>query len=433
MALDGTRTFVGFGFGSIQAGLFLREAFQSDNFRRLVVAEVVPEVVARLRQAGGFYRVNIAHPDRIETAEVGPIEPCDPALPEDRRRLVEAVAEAQEIATAIPNVSLYGAGGASSVRGILAEGLLLKVRRGGPRAAVYAAENHNRAARLLEELVLEEVPPGKRNPIRSRVCFLDTVIGKISGVVTEPTRRDLAPFVPGAGHAFLVEAFNAILVSRVRFHPPFRRGIEVFEEKDDLQPFEEAKLFGHNATHALAAYLGRMMGLERMAEVRDAPGLMPFLRRAFLEESGKSLIRRHRGRDPLFTCEGFRHYAEDLLERMTNPFLMDTVERVGRDPRRKLGWNDRLVGTMRLALSEGVEPIRYALGAAAASAALDPRFLDSQEPVLHWMEPIWSPEKNDPLERQRVSVMIEEARKCIRAWREAGFPDLERFLRERQK
>ena len=32
-------TFVGFGFGAIQAGLFLYEAYRSGNFGRLVVAE----------------------------------------------------------------------------------------------------------------------------------------------------------------------------------------------------------------------------------------------------------------------------------------------------------------------------------------------------------------------------------------------------------
>jgi hypothetical protein len=50
-------TFVGFGFGPIQAGLFLAEAFQlSGAFHRLVVAEVVPAVVAAVRAAGRVHR-----------------------------------------------------------------------------------------------------------------------------------------------------------------------------------------------------------------------------------------------------------------------------------------------------------------------------------------------------------------------------------------
>jgi mannitol-1-phosphate/altronate dehydrogenase len=51
---------------------------------------------------------------------------------------------------------------------------------------------------------------------------------------------------------------------------------------------------------------------------------------------------------------------------MVNPFVRDTVARVGRDPRRKLGWDDRLVGAMRRARQAGVTPRRYAWGVAAA-------------------------------------------------------------------
>jgi mannitol-1-phosphate/altronate dehydrogenase len=70
--------------------------------------------------------------------------------------------------------------------------------------------------------------------------------------------------------------------------------------------------------------------------------------------------------DPLFTPDGFKAYVNDLLVRMTNPFLKDAVERVTRDTRRKLGWDDRLIGTMRLALGQGIQPERYVRGAAAA-------------------------------------------------------------------
>ena len=42
----------------------------------------------------------------------------------------------------------------------------------------------------------------------------------------------------------------------------------VFEEKDHLLPFEEAKLYGHNATHALAAYIGAVRGVTQIAELK---------------------------------------------------------------------------------------------------------------------------------------------------------------------
>jgi len=433
VALAGHRTFVGFGFGAIQAGLFLYEAYHSRNFGRLVVAEVVPEMVDAVRGGGGRFSVNIAHSDRVEAAEVGPLEIQNPGSELDRRRLVEAIVEAEEISTAVPSVQFYTSPGPGSIHRILAEGLRRKATEGGPRAIVYAAENHNHAAEILEAKVFGEVPENERERVRSRVRFLNTVIGKMSGVVSDADRirlQGLATITSGGQRAFLVEAFNRILISRIRFEdsgeaPPFERGIKVFEEKDDLLPFEEAKLYGHNATHALAAYVGVMRGVEFIADLSKHRDIMAFLRAAFIQESGESLIRKHPGVDPLFTPEGYREYADDLLRRMVNPFLHDSAERVGRDPRRKLAWDDRLVGTLRVALDQGVQPSRYAFGTAAALAVLDRQVLETDIPVTTWLDPLWETASPDKQEKQRILDLIEEGRARLKAWRDSGFENLE--------
>lgn len=436
MALLGSRTFVGFGFGPIQAGLFLYEAFRSGAFRRLVVGEVLPDVVAAVRDAGGFYSLNIAHSDRVEVAKVGPVEIENPASGSDLRSLVEAVAEAEEIATAVPSVQHYVASGPGSLHRILASGLREKAVRHGSRAVVYAAENHIHAAEILAECVLEEIPRADRPLVSSRVRFLNTVIGKMSGTVSdseEVRSQGLATITSRDCRAFLVEAFNRIQISRICFEEtggelPFRRGISVFQEKDDLLPFEEAKLYGHNATHALAAYVSAQRGLQRIAELREFPDILRFVRAAFIQESGEALIRKHSGKDRLFTSEGYREYADDLLERMTNPYLRDSVERVGRDPLRKLGWDDRLVGTMRTALAQGLAPRRYAFGAAAALARLDHAFLETEKPAAEWLEPVWGNMSSTPREKQTILDLIEEGRRLLKRWRESGLRDLEALL-----
>ena len=422
MALTGHRTFVGFGFGAIQAGLFLYEAFRSGGFARLVVGEVEPDSVASMRRNAGCYAVNIAHSDRVEPARVGPVQIENPGVSTDIAKLVDAVAEAGEISTALPSVQFYKGPEPGSVHRILAQGLRRKAAAGGPRAVVYAAENHNHAAEILEEAVFDEVPANEQPQVRERVCFLNTVIGKMSGVITDPTaiqELHLQTMTPGNSRLFLVEAFNRILISQARFpyssgEVRFPRGITVFTEKEELLPFEEAKLYGHNATHALAAYLCGLRGLERIADLRQAPDLLSFVRAAFLEESGEALIRKYAGKDRLFTPEGYREYADDLLERMTNPHLQDTVERVGRDPRRKLGWDDRLVGTVRLALNQNIVPRRFALGTVAALAALDPVFLESDIPAPSLLEPIWGSEVADTKEARNVLGLIEEARSRLK-------------------
>ncbi len=434
MALKGSRIFVGFGFGAIQAGLFLYEGFRSEGFRRLVVAEVVPEVVDAVRKNGGDFTVNIAHSDGIEKAEVGPVEIENPASIHDRIRLIEAVAQAEEIATAVPSVQMYVSEAPGSIHRILAEGLRRKAAQRGPRAVVYAAENHNHAAEILESAVLGEVPEAERDSVLAQVRFLNTVIGKMSGVLTDPEEirsQGLATINSGLARAFLVESFNRILISKIHFHDAsggkatFRRGISVFEEKEDLLPFEEAKLHGHNATHALAAYVGAIKGVERIADLSKDRGILAFLRAAFLSESGEALIRKYRATDNLFTPEGYRAYADDLLARMVNPFLRDSVDRVGRDPERKLGWDDRLVGTIRVAWAQRVRARRYALGAAAALARMDRKFMGDDAPVAGILEALWARSSTEHSEKEAVLKLIGEGRTQLRRWCESGFQDLE--------
>jgi mannitol-1-phosphate 5-dehydrogenase len=156
----------------------------------------------------------------------------------------------------------------------------------------------------------------------------------------------------------------------------------VFAEKDDLLPFEEAKLYGHNAIHALLAYLGALRGYEQMTELAGDAEVMGIARKAFLEESGGALIRKYAGLgDRLFTEQGYREFAEDLLVRMTNPYLSDAIARAGRDPVRKLGYGDRIYGTMVQALEQGIEPEYMARGAAAGVLYLLEHGQENQVPA----------------------------------------------------
>jgi mannitol-1-phosphate 5-dehydrogenase len=249
------------------------------------------------------------------------------------------------------------------------------------------------------------------------------VIGKMSRVVAEPgeiKERKLAAIAPGIQRAFLVEQFNRILVTRTRISG-FEPGIDVFIEKEDLLPFEEAKLYGHNAIHALLGFIGALKSYTKMTELKQDPAVMQIARDAFLKESGAALIKKyaHLG-DELFTQAGYREYAEELLQRITNPYLADTIARVCRDVVRKLGPEERIFGTMQLALERGIEPENTALGAAAGIAVLlqkadeynlpkelqmgDWRKLDRAkvEKVLSWT---WRNQKGKYTERLMDSVV----------------------------
>ncbi|MCX7591474.1 MAG: hypothetical protein N2255_07585, partial [Kiritimatiellae bacterium] len=150
--MNAEHVLVGFGFGPIQAGLFVREAALSGNFRRMVVAEIDAAVVDAVRKADSCYWLNVAHTNRIEHETVRGVELLNPSITAECDRLLDALAEATEVVTALPSVDLYEGGSCAPVAPLLAEGL----RRGSERGRsvlVYTAENNNHAAEILADAV----------------------------------------------------------------------------------------------------------------------------------------------------------------------------------------------------------------------------------------------------------------------------------------
>ena len=343
------KIFLGIGLGPIQTGIFVSGAAKG-GFDKIIVAEVDEVVKNAVNSTGGVITINIAAPDRVYQETCPNLELYSPAKPEELEKLIEAAANATEIATALPSVKFFG-----PTAQWLREGF-----RRNPNATryVYTAENDNHAAEKLEKEVGEAFP---------HTYYLNTVIGKMSDVARgeDCVKRSLVPLAPGLDRAHLVEEFNWILISSA---PGVEnRKVKGLYVKNDLFPFEFAKLYGHNATHFLLGMLGASKGLRTMAELAGHPELVAIGRKAFIEESGVALCRKYAGVDDLFTADGMRKYAEGLIVRMQNVYLSDAIDRVIRDIPRKLSWDDRVIGTMRLALSQGVRPVNFAKGALLAA------------------------------------------------------------------
>jgi mannitol-1-phosphate 5-dehydrogenase len=256
------------------------------------------------------------------------------------------------------------------------------------------------------------------------VSFINTIIPKMSIVISPAA--DLAPLTPASGRALLVESFNKIMVGRPDFAPDLiegrsasRTGFPTFVVKDNLTPFDEAKFLGHNGIHAVGGYLALAAGRMYVSEWVAMAGMMAFLRAAFVDEVGAGLLHRHAGVDALFTPAGFAAFAGDLMVRTVNPYLRDTIERLTRDPARKLGWDDRLIGAMRMAQAAGIVPWRFAMGAAAALHALDP----AAEPGV-LLPALWRQAAPAPDEAATMLALVQEGMQRFQAWRAAAFPDL---------
>jgi len=224
------------------------------------------------------------------------------------------------------------------------------------------------------------------------------------------TEMGIKSIAEGLGSAFLVEQMPSILLCSGKV-PEGYSSLDVFHQKDDLTSFEEAKLYGHNAVHALLGYLCRLAGFEYM-EQAAGNDIMEIGRRAFIEESGAALVAAYGAcGDPLFTEAGYEAYAKDLMQRMTNPNLHDQVDRIIRDPERKLGWDDRLVGTMRRIREQGFQYKLIALGAAAAIIYWQPGM--GSDGVIDFLQTHWDQRGADA---QDLSTQIYRAHLVLREW-----------------
>ena len=378
------KVFVGVGLGPIQTGIFMSGACRG-NFDRIVIAEVDDKLRNAINSNGGVVTINTAYADSIKVEVIRNVEVYNPNDPEGRAKLVEAAAEACELATALPSVKFF-----AYCAPWMREGFRMQPER---TRFIYTAENNNRAAEELEEALGEKFP--------NTYC-LNTVVGKMSGVVPEAdcAARGVEKLAPAADRAHLVEAFNKIYISSC---PGIEnRAVQNLYVKNDLLPFEEAKLYGHNAIHFLLGTFGKTAGCEYMSDLAKHPELMALAHEAFIKESGAALCKKYAGLDELFTAEGFKAYAEDLLERMPNPFLQDAVARITRDLPRKLSWDDRVVGTMRLILSQDEVPSIFAKGAALAAKE---EFSNDPAAVKAGLAALWG-EWND--EAEKVWQLIEK-------------------------
>ncbi|MGR3436682.1 MAG: hypothetical protein ACU0CO_17635 [Shimia sp.] len=347
-------SFVGIGMGAIQAGLFLPRAQEAGLPRTILVRR--PAQAAAIARAGAI-ALNVATQGGLTVRHVHDVKAATLDAPEALPALIAAT----EIAVAVSSVADY-----AGLAPLLAAATRAKAGGQGPPALIYASENHLEAARLLQDaIVAEGGDPSLFQPV-------DTVIGKMSRTLRDPSeiaRLGLACGTPALPEAWLIEAFDDIHISRVDPGRTSGRRLGGLTEHADLLPFERAKLNGHNAAHAAFAYAGLLTGRATIAEVMDDPDILTLFRAAFVEETGAALIDLHGGTAPLFSPAGWAAHADGLFARMANPWLADDCARVGRDPARKLGWDDRLVGTIRLVEGTGRPAPRWRIALQMAMAA----------------------------------------------------------------
>jgi mannitol-1-phosphate 5-dehydrogenase len=320
-----------FGPGRIGCG-YVGERLSAAGYQLTFVGRgAALESLARHRR----YRVRLTDGRRSSEQEIAVAGALQAS---DAEAVAAAVAEADLVAVSV------GADNLGSIAPLLAKGLLARQTP----VDVIAFENCADPGERLRSEVLRAAP-----------ALHSAGHGFAGGLVSRIVSQRLGDPAGDQPVRFLGDPAAACVI-----HGPSLRtrlpAIEGFRLVDDFAAFVTKKLFTFSAGHAAAAYLGALKGYRYVhTAVRDPEIRAEVL--AAMEEGRRGLLRRY---GPEIAGDASELTA--ILARFENASLNDPVERVGRDPLRKLGRNDRLVGAARLAEAAGVRPKRLALVAAAA-------------------------------------------------------------------
>ena len=133
---------------------------------------------------------------------------------------------------------------------------------------------------------------------------------------------------------------------------------------DDLAPYIERKLFTVNTGHATTAYHGFARGINKLSDALADDEVRAAVE-GVLAETKQLLVDKHE-----FAPEAQQAYVDKILQRFANPYLPDTVDRVGRQPLRKLSRTERLIGPAAELAETGIRP-EYLLATVEAALSFD--------------------------------------------------------------
>ena len=132
------------------------------------------------------------------------------------------------------------------------------------------------------------------------------------------------------------------------------------EYLDNFNGYLDKKFYTYNAANGTVSYLGHLKGYTHISEAAGDPEIIEVLMKVY-EETGRALCAKHG-----FNYEDHVAFTRTSLSKLQNKYLVDYVERNARDPIRKLGPSDRLVGPALLVLMYGGVPEGLATSIAAA-------------------------------------------------------------------
>lgn len=325
-----------FGAGNIGRGFIGK--LLSDSGYKVVFVDVNKAVIDEMNTKKE-YTIEVVGENKQEAV----IKNIEGVLSSDSK-VIDLITKAEIITTAVGPTVL------TKIASTIAKGIENRKAQNIKEALnIIACENMVKASSFLKEEIMKYLD--------AQTCkFMDENIGFPNSAVDRivPPMEDSSDIL-----RVRVEEFQEWIVDKDLFKGEIPK-IVGMELTDNLMAFIERKLFTLNTGHAITAYLGVLKGYNTIKESIEDQEIETSVKNA-MKESGEVLIKRYD-----FDREKHYAYIEKILKRFKNPYLKDEVQRVGRQPLRKLSFNERLIKPLRGTEEYGTSNENILLGIVSA-------------------------------------------------------------------
>ncbi|MBQ1401825.1 MAG: mannitol-1-phosphate 5-dehydrogenase [Oscillospiraceae bacterium] len=301
-----------------------------------VVFADVNEAVIRDINERGEYKVRRIdrHDSTVTVKNISAISSLSPAL-------VEECAACDVLCTCTGLTAL------PKVAPAIAESISRRIAQGFEGFLnVLACENALGGSTILKKYVLSHLQEKEQEYLEKHIGFPDCAI---DGII--PPVKNALPADVTAEEYFEWDS----LKSGFRGELPEIRGLHIVE---DLSRYLERKIFTLNGPNAVTGCFGWRKGYRTVQESLEDPEIYHTVWQ-MMEEAGAMLSARHG-----YTAEEMLEYRTFIMNRFKNVHIIDTCERVSREPLRKLASDDRIVAAMNYAHSFGISTPAYYKGIA---------------------------------------------------------------------
>jgi mannitol-1-phosphate 5-dehydrogenase len=309
---------VHFGAGNIGRG-FIGALLQDAGYH-VVFADVNQDLLDQMSAAGEYELIEVGEGGRRVT--YSNFSCVNSVTQQDA--LVKEIAGA-DIVTASVGATIL-----PRIAGTIALGI--DARESAKPLIVMACENSINASDTLLTEVLGHTAKA------SSAIFANTAVDRIVPIQS----GDIAPSVE-------VEAFSELVIETKNLGD-YEIDIPGATMVPDLAPYIERKLYTVNTAHCATAYLGQRAGYESIAQALANEKIHAQVLAA-LTETSRALVLKHGLSESKQDA-----YVSKTMYRLQNPLIDDSVERVGRDPIRKLSRTERLIGPAAYLAEQGIEP-----------------------------------------------------------------------------